>query len=135
MSQQPISVYLPEELYERIHEAAEETNRSPEEVVVESLGILFNPLSATTDLEADLKSLASYSDEQLWAAVHRRLPWSLSLRLRELSARSKQAALSQQEQGELDTLLELVDRYMLLRSEALLLLKQRGYAVDDYVMA
>jgi len=47
-----------------------------------------------------------------------------SLRLRELSAKGKQEALTADEEWELNELLNLVDRQMLLRSEALLLLRQ-----------
>ena len=56
-----------------------------------------------------------------------------SLRLRELSAKRKQETLTADEERELDDLLNLVDRQMLLRSEALLLLKQRGQDVESYL--
>jgi succinate dehydrogenase flavin-adding protein (antitoxin of CptAB toxin-antitoxin module) len=95
--------------------------------------LLFSQPSLSTDLAANLAELVSFSDEQLWAIVHRRLPWSESLRLRELIAQSKQTALVDSEQRELEHLLELVDRSMLLRSEALLRLKERGRDVERYL--
>lgn len=76
-----------------------------------------------------LSELEQYFDEQLWDIAYRRLPKSLAVRLHELS---EQDALNREEQIEVQNLLELNDQYMLLRSEALRLLKQRGYNVDDF---
>ncbi|MDX1995872.1 MAG: hypothetical protein SF029_26055 [bacterium] len=39
------------------------------------------------------------------------------------------------EQDELDELVKRVDGHMLLRSKALLLLKERGHAIEDYLSA
>jgi len=80
-----------------------------------------------------LGALASYSDTDLWEVVYHRLSDAQSRRLRELSAKNKRAALEEIEQTELDELLNLVDEQMLLRSEALLLLKQRGQDIDRYL--
>ena len=76
-----------------------------------------------------LPQLAHYFDEQLWDIAYRRLPTSLSVKLHKLS---EQVVLNPYEQAELEKLLELNDQYMLLRSEALRLLKQRGYDVDGF---
>lgn len=84
-------------------------------------------------MNESLAALSNYSDEQLWAVVYHRLPWTHSMRLRELSARQKQSALTNEEQRELDELLLLVDDLMLLRSEALLQLKNRGHNIDLYL--
>jgi hypothetical protein len=55
--------------------------------------------------------------------------WYQDSRLHDLIARGKAQALSQHEQDEVEHLVGKVDRYMLLRSKALLLLKQRGHSV------
>jgi hypothetical protein len=129
MSQQPVTVELPDDLYERIQQAAEESNRSVETVLVESLNLLFGEPSSDPNISA----LKDYSDEQLWAVVYKRLPWTQSERLRELSAQNKQSLLTNVELRELETLLELVDTQMLMRSEALLRLKERGRDVEGYL--
>ncbi len=131
MTQQPVLVNLPAELYKRIHNTAQDTNRTLETVLLESLTLLFGELSS--DTEALLPVLDTLSDAQLWAVVQRRLTWPEGARLRELAMANKVAALSSREQAELDLLLEQVDRYTLLRSKALLLLKQRGHAVDKHL--
>jgi hypothetical protein len=73
------------------------------------------------------------SDEQLWAIVQRRLTWPDGVKLRELMAASKAGELSPSDRAALDNLLDQVDRYTLLRSHALLLLKQRGQDVEKYL--
>ncbi len=131
MSQQPLQVELPEELYERLQQVAEENHRSLELVVIESLNALFGKPS--DNLNTTLASLSSYSEEQLWAIVSRRLSRAQSERLHELSARQKRMPLTDEEKRELDELLALVDQLMLLRSEALLQLKKRGHDIDLYL--
>jgi len=54
-------------------------------------------------------------------------------RLRDLIAQGKQNALTADEQAELETLLDQIDRYTERRSRALLLLKQRGHDVEQYL--
>ena len=126
-----ISVELPADLYERIRRVAARSDRSIETVLVESLNVLFGvPL---IEVSSALESLENYSDEQLWAVVYQRLAWVENERLRELMARGKQRQLTPDEQTELAGLLDRVDRYTVLRSRALWLLKQRGHEVDRYL--
>lgn len=81
------------------------------------------------------EALRTYSIAQLWAVVHRRLSDAQSLRLHELSHRRLHTVLTSSEQDELQALLDLTDDFMLLRSQALALLKERGEAVDAYFRA
>ncbi|MEP7291560.1 MAG: hypothetical protein ABI835_07235 [Chloroflexota bacterium] len=129
MSQKSITIPMPDELYERVQEIAEASDRSIEEVLLETLGEVFQSDADLPPLEA----LSAYSVERLWAIVQRRLSWSQSLRLHELSAKHKDGMISSVEVNELNELLEFVDIQMLLRSEALLLLKQRGQNIDSYL--
>lgn len=133
MSQKSVTLQLPDDLYERVHEVAEASKRPIETVLLESIDILFRTPSVAGDMDKLLAELSDYSNAQLWAVVYRQLPWTQSLRLLELSARGKRGQLTESEQNELERLLDLVDRYMLLRSEALLLLKQRGQDIDSYL--
>src|SRR5262249_19755394 len=97
--------------------------------VIESLALLFGDLPNTPSLTPQL--LQTFSDEQLWAIVHRPLVWPTDVRLQELTALSKYRKLSDGEKVELERLVDHVGRYVLLRSEVLLLLKQRGYDVES----
>ena len=135
MGKRSITLDLPDELYERIQEEAEASQRPVEMVALETLGTVFQQSLDKNggDLGELLTEMQDYSDSQLWAIVRRRLSWMQSLRLRELSVKSKQGTLTEEEGEELNELLNLVDRQMLLRSEALLRLKQRGQDVESYL--
>jgi hypothetical protein len=72
----------------------------------------------------------SFSDEKLWAIVHKRLRAAQSERIRLLVANSSR---SEEEQRELDHLLDLADDLVILRSRALVMLKERGHNVSAYL--
>ena len=80
-----------------------------------------------------VKDLQHYTDDELWAVVNQRLTQEQDTRLRELIALGKQGQLTMDEQAEMERLVDLVDHQMLLRSEALLLLQQRGHDIDTYL--
>jgi hypothetical protein len=112
---------------------AAQSQRPVERVVLESLRLLFVPPPSSADLATSLAALPSYSDAQLWAMVYQRLAWPQSQRLHELSAKNKLERLTKEEQLELEDLLSSNDQAMLLRSEALRLLKNRGYNIEAYL--
>lgn len=123
MTQQSVVLQLPEEMYERVRQIAEESQRPVENILLDSLELVFGGL--TDDL-----SLERLTDEQLWALVHRPLAWSVDLRLRELSQLGKHSNLTADQQIELERLITQYDRYILLHSQVLVLLKQRGQDVE-----
>lgn len=122
-----IELKIPPSIYERAEQIARESDRSIESVLLDGLQLLFGDLP---DTSLQPESLAEYSDEELWAVVYQRLVWLQDTRLSELIALGKQGMLSDEENAEMERLIALVDHQMLLRSEALLLLKQRGHDVD-----
>jgi hypothetical protein len=128
-----ITLDLPDDLYEQVYQVAAQSQRPLERVVLESLRLLFAPPSSSVDLATSLAALSGYSDAQLWAVVYQRLAWPQSQRLHELSAKNKLERLTEDEQRELEDLLVSNDRAMLLRSEALRLLKHRGYDTEAYL--
>jgi hypothetical protein len=128
-----ITLDLPEDLYEHVQQVAAQSQRPIERVVLESLRLLFVPPPSSADLATSLAALSGYMDAQLWAVAYQRLAWPQSQRLHELSAKNKLERLAEDEQRELEDLLVSNDRTMLLRSEALRLLKQRGYDIEAYL--
>ncbi len=76
-----------------------------------------------------VKDLQQYTDDELWSVVDQRLTQEQDARLRQLIALGKQGQLAADEQAEMERLVDLVDHQMLLRSEALLLLQQRGHDI------
>lgn len=133
MAAQSITVNLPENLYKRIRQTAEDTNRPLETVLLESLALLFG--EATINGKSLDSVLLSLSDEQLLGVVEQRLPWLDSMRLRELMDIDRRLGLTATEQAELNALLEEVDRQMIVRSQALALLQKRGHNIRQYLIA
>ena len=127
MAHQPVTLELPEELYERVRQAAQDSQRSVESVLMDTIALMFASDVSEALSPDDLETL---HDEQLWAIVYRPLAWPQDTRLRELTALGKSGALSGDEQAEMEMLIDAVDRYVLLRAKALLLLKERGHDVE-----
>lgn len=127
MRQSLVELQLPPDIYERAQQIASESNRSIESVLLDSLAFLFG----TSDSHISIDDLKNYSDQELWVVINHRLTLTQDTRLRQLVEHGKQAQLSIAEQTEMEHLLDLVDHQMLLRSEALLLLKQRGHNIDQ----
>jgi hypothetical protein len=128
-----ITLDLPDDLYEQVQRMAAQSQRPIERVVLESLRLLFVPPPSSADLATSLAALSGYSDAQLWAVVYQRLAWPQSQRLHELSAKNRLERLTEEEQRELEDLLSSNERAMLPRSEALRLLKNRGYYIEAYL--
>ncbi|MCC7208066.1 MAG: hypothetical protein IT323_12225 [Anaerolineae bacterium] len=127
MAQPTVQLRLPPDVYERARQIAKANDRSVEAVLLDGLSLLFGNLPET-NVSPD--ALKKYTDEQLWAVVHHRLAWPQDTRLRELVALGKHGQLTDDERAEMERLIALVDRAMLLRSQALALLKQRGHEVE-----
>lgn len=128
MGEQSIQLQVPEALYERVRQIAAESNRSVEGVFLDSIALLYATIPPTNELT--LKQLGDFSDDQLWVLVYRPFLLVQDKRLSELTALSKVGRLNEEELAEMEWLIDEYDRYVLLRSQALLLLKQRGYDVE-----
>ena len=127
MNQSTIELEIPSAVYERALEIASESNRSVESVLLDGLTLLFGSLP---DMQTMPDALKDYDDQKLWAVVHQRLAWPQDTRLRELIGLGKQGQITDEELAEMERLIALVDHQMFLRSEALLLLKQRGHDIE-----
>ncbi len=132
MSDANIQLKLPAEILARAVQIADDSERTVEAVLVDGLSLLFGDLSNDN---ISLEQLKKFSDEQLWAVVHQRLAWPQDTRLRELAALGDHGKITIDELEEMDALIAVVDRQMLLRSEALLLLKRRGHDIGKYLQA
>ncbi len=130
MNRSTIELEIPEDVYEQARDIARCGNRSVESVLQDGLSILF---CTSSEVEVSPDSLVDFSDEQLWEVVHRRLSWAKDSRLRTLMALGKEGRMSDQERQELEHIVAVVDRQMLLRTKALVLMKQRGHDIETYL--
>lgn len=135
MTDRIITLSIPETLYERIQEEAVGTKQPIESLMIDRLAVLFNRVDEALDVNKALDALEAFKDYELWAIVSRRLSAADAERLHELNSEEKRDVLTAEEQLELDQLLAQVNRDMLLRSKALLLLKERGHDISTYVIA
>lgn len=81
-------------------------------------------------LVVELKRLSLLSDQELWQTARATVPANKRERIEALSTLAKQRDLAESEQQEVEELLYLYDQNMLLRAEAAVLLKERGYSVS-----
>ena len=129
MSDSTVTLKLPASLYEKLQQVARRQQRPVEMLMLDSLTLLFEEPSEVLNLQPEM--LHSFSDEQLWALVYRRLALPQEARLEELAAKGRAGNLTGLETKEQAQLIAAFDRYVLLRSQALVMLKQRGHDVES----
>jgi hypothetical protein len=133
---------IPDALYQRARQIAEETAQSIDRVLLERLHTLFlteadtEPVPALApDEESELAALRSLSDDALWTIARERLPEDVSARMETLMDRNSAGTITSVEYEELETLVERGQRLMVRKSEAAALLKSRGYKVSPQQLA
>jgi hypothetical protein len=129
MSDSTITLNLPASLYEKLQQVARQQRRPVEVLMLDSLSLLFEEPSEIVALKPE--SLSAFSDEQLWALVYRHLALPQEARLEELAAKGGAGSLTGPEAKEQAQLIAAFDHYVLLRSQALVILKQRGHDVES----
>jgi hypothetical protein len=131
MSLHPVTVHLPENVYKRIRRAAEITRRTVDEVIVEAVSAVAPDLTPSPALRNDLAQMTYLNDAALWQAARATMPADQRARMEELHTRQKESKLKKVEQVEEQALLQLYRETVLVRAQAAVLLKQRGYDVSD----
>lgn len=126
-----VSIELTEELYEGVRQVAEWSGQPIEKVLIEGMLWWYNKIRAD-DVDALMKRFRTFSNVELRAVVYQRLPLQDVERMDFLTEKGKAGLLTPEEKNELDDLVDLIQYQMLLRSEALLLLKERGQDADGY---
>ena len=131
MSQQTLILNLPDDLYQRIKQHAEQSGRTLEE---EAERVLAEGIPAdeqmTPELERMLPSLALLDDAALWQAARNDLAREAAEEIRRLRAKRERKGLSDAEKQRFSDLLYQYDKGILIRAEAVVQLKERGYDVD-----
>ncbi len=130
MSHATIVLTLPEEVVQKFRQKAAEGQRTVEEIMVETL-MSYQP--EADDYETLLAPLANYTDEQLWAVVNTTLTVSEKSRYENLVDTRRKGVVSEQEQQEINQFVNKIEMQMLFRSEALVLLKERGHTTYAYL--
>lgn len=132
MTLQTVTVRLPDVLYQQIEQRARRMRRSVEDELV---AVVAAALPTLDDLPADIADemaqLAFLTDDELWQAARTTLTPHESERMQALLLKRQREGLTEQEQQEAERLLHRYDRTMLVRAQAAVLLKDRGYDVSN----
>jgi hypothetical protein len=129
MTIQAINLQLPPAIYQHLADAAEASQQSLTDMILQSIRISLPPtLSHVPErFRDDLKGLYQLGDEILWKVTEQDLTTDKAQQYEELLTKNQQGALGQPEQNSLEILREEADLLMLRRSYAYALLKWRGF--------
>jgi uncharacterized protein YnzC (UPF0291/DUF896 family) len=132
MTVQAITLNLPETVYEQIRQAAEKAQRPVNEVLVEAVTAVAPVIGiAPENLRTALAQMAYLNDAALWQAARTTMTAEQRERLEALHDKQQREGLTAEEQAEEQALLALYRETLLVRAQAAVLLKQRGYDVSD----
>jgi plasmid stability protein len=125
---QTLIVNVPSELYVRIKKRADEAHRS-----VEDEAVVLLQATVPTDLDQSLASLQLLDNAGLEKAARSRLADDVGAELETLHFKQQREGLSTTESTRCAELVRALERAMLVRANAAVLLKQRGVDVSHLV--
>ncbi|MGB0387207.1 MAG: hypothetical protein ACPGWR_20505 [Ardenticatenaceae bacterium] len=127
-----VTLDLPEPTYKQIRTAAKRARRPFNDVLVEAVTAVA-PVFGTVpkQVRSDLAQMAYLNDAALWQAARATMSVKQRERLQALHHEQQRRPLTRQEQAEEQGLLALYRETMLVRAQAAVLLKQRGYDISD----
>jgi len=132
MTAQDVLIRLPQALFDQLQARAARRQRT---VADEILDVLTGATPATEalpdELERVLAHLAHLDDATLWQTARSRIPSEASERLEALNLKYQRAGRTPPEHAESNELVHLYERSMLVRAQAIALLKQRGHDVSS----
>jgi hypothetical protein len=127
----PITLQLPERLYQRLVNTAQATQRPLEAVIIRALEAGSPPDwdDVPEAFQADLAALDSLDDNALWVMARGHQSSDKMARYDELLDRNRETGLSEVERDELAQLRHDADAFMLRKAHAAILLRWRGHLV------
>lgn len=130
----PVTVQVPESLYDLLRQRAAEAARTVQEELLDALGKQLAADESTADrMRSVLKPMDQYVDSQLWEVARTRLSAASNERSQELNDKQREIGLSPAERVELESLLTQYEWHVLLRSKALAILKNRGHDISPLI--
>ena len=126
-----ITLNLPETVYEQIQQAAAKAQRPVNDVLVEAVTAVAPAMdTALEHLRSALAHMAYLNDAALWQAARTTMPPAQRERLAALHDTQQRDTLTPAEKAEEQALLALYRDTLLVRAQAAVLLKQRGYDIS-----
>jgi hypothetical protein len=132
MSVQSVTLSLPETVYQQIQRAAVKTKRRVDEIMAEAVAAVAPVAdSAPQNLRSVLAQMAYLNDAALWQAARATMTVEQRERLQSLHDKQQREALKTEEKVEEQILLTLYRETLLIRAQAAVILKMRGYSIAD----
>jgi len=132
MPAQSVTLSLPQTVYEQIQYAAVKTKRRVDEIMAEAIAAVAPVIdSAAPNLRSILVQMAYLNDAALWQAARSTMTVEQREHLQNLHAKQQREKLTAEEQVEEQALVALYRETLLIRAQAAVLLKMRGYNTAD----
>ena len=120
----PIILTLPEDVSDQVRHIAESSDVPVEQLVIDRLRALsVLPL----DIQDEITALHYLSDDALWTIAQEQMPNAIQQRVQVLMDKNTFGAITEEERGELQQIVDRADRLMLRKAEAAYLLRERGH--------
>ncbi len=127
MNSHPVTITLPDTVYQRVKRQSQRTQRSvADEVVAVVAAAVPEQEGLPTDIEQVLSALDLFTDEELWRAARLTAPADKTERMQTLAEKQQLEGLTDLEKQEAAVLSHFFNRVMLVRAKAAVLLKERG---------
>lgn len=137
MTLQTVTVNLSEKAYQKVQQLAQNRNRSVEDelatVVENALNEDNNLEGIPSDIASEVEQLRFLDNEHLWRVAQLSVAEDKSDRMQYLSRKLKAEGLTQAEKEEVEQLQHFAHRVMLVRAEAAVLLKERGFDISNHL--
>lgn len=134
MPTQALTVNLPDNLYRQVAQRAERMHSSLED---ELIAVVAAALSTTSDVPVEtldaMAQLVYLNDHELWAAARMVVAPVDNERMQSLLFKRQTDGLTSSEQDEAERLLQRAEHVMLVRAQAMALLRARGYDVSHLI--
>lgn len=132
MTTQTITLSMPDLLYQHLKVRAQQAQHSVEDEVIEVLAASL-PLGdeLPEDLEAAISPLSLLDDEALWRAARNTFPANSAQQLEALHQKRQREGLTADENQTVALLVQQYERAMLVRAQAVALLKERGHDISS----
>ena len=125
-----ITITLPDRVYEALSRQAKVQQKSVRKIAEETLQkATFLEEATLPSLESELHTLVQKSDSELWQIAESRWAPSQERKWRRLIAKRDEGRLTAAEEKELEELVADWRCFMVIQSEAWVLLKQRGHRI------
>jgi plasmid stability protein len=135
MVQQTVMVTLPDDIYQRLKVRAEHARHSVEEELLALAAAALDDEPIPLDIQEAVASLPVLDDAALWQAARSRLSPAESDEVEVLHFKQQREGLTDAEKQRLGSLMHQYEKALLIRSHALLLLKQRGQDITPLLDA